>query len=601
MPAVCGLRYFWGHHMTQSLLQEPVQSYEDSNGKPLNGGQLFSYSAGTLTPKATYTDAAGAVPNTNPIILNERGEATVYGSGNYRFILKNSVGATIWDRDNVSSAPSGTDLSGSNGASLIGFDGTTLDQQIKTRLNRVVDSIAALRGLDKTKYTRAFVTGYYAASDGGGGAYQLDPADTTSTDNSGTIIVASDGGRWKLQFTGPLSVKQFGAKGDGTTNDSAAFQACVDAIDPSGDIYVPEGTFVLNTAINIAAVSGSDSGLTIRGNGIGSRIQPGAAVTNLFNITGKNIRIEGIFFFNVSSFATAAITVATSSADAAYSARFAKNYIIGFTDGIRMSGQNYDVQENFFQNNGTHVRVTNDGRNSSFRSNYMLGGNNGMVFEKTAQQAEGVRIIDNCILVTVGSGAGISFQAGLDIFIGHNVIDQTGVGSVGIYMPVPGGNAVAKVKIVGNWIAAGQNSYSIFASGNNNEIHIAGNSIMSNNALAAAAGISLAGTNGMQVIGNNFGIVTGPDLSESGTSNRTIFGNTSSQGGSNVIANVTSQSMALPKLIISTNNLPTFTAGTGAPTAVEPVGSIFLRSDGGVGGHLYVSQGGGTWNPVAGV
>lgn len=90
--------------MAQSLLPEPVQSYEDSAGNPLNGGQLFTYSAGTLTPKATYQDAAGAIPNTNPIVLNERGEATLYGSGNYRMILKNALGATIWDRDNVTAS-----------------------------------------------------------------------------------------------------------------------------------------------------------------------------------------------------------------------------------------------------------------------------------------------------------------------------------------------------------------------------------------------------------------------------------------------------------------------------------------------------------------
>lgn len=95
--------------MAQSLLQEPIQSYEDSNGKPLNGGQLFTYDAGTLTPRATYQDAAGTIPNTNPVVLNERGEAVVYGSGNYRMILKNSAGATIWDRDNVLSAGGAAD------------------------------------------------------------------------------------------------------------------------------------------------------------------------------------------------------------------------------------------------------------------------------------------------------------------------------------------------------------------------------------------------------------------------------------------------------------------------------------------------------------
>ncbi|MBY4730735.1 hypothetical protein K6V90_09345 [Cupriavidus pauculus] len=225
--------------MSFSLLPEPKQSYEDSNGRPLNGGQLFTYAAGTTTPKVTYQDAAGTTPNTNPIILNERGEAIVYGSGNYRVVLKNAFGATIWDRDNVATAVSATDLSGSNGASFIGVDDTTLDQYIKNRLNRVVNTISDLRALDKTKYTRAFVLGYYAPGDGGGGDYFYDSADTTTADNGGSVIVATDSGRWKLQDTTRLSVRQFGAKGDNTTDDTAAIQKCFNAVLNGGTMYIP--------------------------------------------------------------------------------------------------------------------------------------------------------------------------------------------------------------------------------------------------------------------------------------------------------------------------------------------------------------------------
>ena len=46
---------------------------------------------------------------------------------------------------------------------------------------------------------------------------------------------------------------------------------------------------------------------------------------------------------------------------------------------------------------------------------------------------------------------------------------------------------------------------------------------------------------------------------------------------------------------------PTWTAGTGAPTATQPLGSLYSRTDGGIGATLYVSRGGGAWNPVAGV
>ena len=46
---------------------------------------------------------------------------------------------------------------------------------------------------------------------------------------------------------------------------------------------------------------------------------------------------------------------------------------------------------------------------------------------------------------------------------------------------------------------------------------------------------------------------------------------------------------------------PTITSGSGVPGSTQPKGSLYTRTAGGVGSTLYVSQGGGTWNPVAGV
>jgi hypothetical protein len=46
---------------------------------------------------------------------------------------------------------------------------------------------------------------------------------------------------------------------------------------------------------------------------------------------------------------------------------------------------------------------------------------------------------------------------------------------------------------------------------------------------------------------------------------------------------------------------PTINVGAGVPVDTQPKGSIRVRSDGTVGSTLYISQGGGTWNAVAGV
>jgi hypothetical protein len=46
---------------------------------------------------------------------------------------------------------------------------------------------------------------------------------------------------------------------------------------------------------------------------------------------------------------------------------------------------------------------------------------------------------------------------------------------------------------------------------------------------------------------------------------------------------------------------PTITSGSGVPGSTQPKGSLYTRTGGAVGSTLYVSQGGGTWNAVAGV
>lgn len=73
----------------------------DSNGNPLNGGKVYTYEAGTLTEKTCWTEADESVEATNPIILNARGQAAVYGDGNYKFVIKDSDDNTLITFDNM--------------------------------------------------------------------------------------------------------------------------------------------------------------------------------------------------------------------------------------------------------------------------------------------------------------------------------------------------------------------------------------------------------------------------------------------------------------------------------------------------------------------
>jgi hypothetical protein len=235
--------------MTATLLPNAKQTFLDGNGKPLAGGSVYFYIPNTSTFKSTWQDSGQTILNTNPVILDSSGEAVIYGSGTYRQVVLDVHGNLIWDR--ITEGPVGSaDLSDQGtpgGAGLIGFDGNTLADQLKDRINRVVGSITELRALNSLVYTNAFVTGYYAPHDGGGGAYQYDPTDTTTADNGGTVIVAQDDARWKLQVSGPISLKQFGAKGDGTTDDSIAAQNWLNCFQTlgGGDGYVPAAHYII--------------------------------------------------------------------------------------------------------------------------------------------------------------------------------------------------------------------------------------------------------------------------------------------------------------------------------------------------------------------
>lgn len=90
------------------LTPSPLMQFFTANGAPLVGGLLYTYAAGTTTPQSTYTDSTGNTANTNPVVMNSRGEAAIWlDSGLYYMVLKDSTGAQIWTADNVGSLSSG--------------------------------------------------------------------------------------------------------------------------------------------------------------------------------------------------------------------------------------------------------------------------------------------------------------------------------------------------------------------------------------------------------------------------------------------------------------------------------------------------------------
>jgi hypothetical protein len=70
------------------LTPSPKQQFFGNNGRPLDGGLVFTYAAGTNNKIATYSDESGTL-NTNPIVLDFRGEANIWldPEQTYKFVL----------------------------------------------------------------------------------------------------------------------------------------------------------------------------------------------------------------------------------------------------------------------------------------------------------------------------------------------------------------------------------------------------------------------------------------------------------------------------------------------------------------------------------
>lgn len=80
-----------------TLLPLGNQIWIDANGAPLAGGSVATYIPGTTTAKNTWLDSAQGSLNTNPITLDASGAALIFGTGTYRFIVKDVDGNLIWD------------------------------------------------------------------------------------------------------------------------------------------------------------------------------------------------------------------------------------------------------------------------------------------------------------------------------------------------------------------------------------------------------------------------------------------------------------------------------------------------------------------------
>ncbi|CAG4900872.1 hypothetical protein LMG31841_02927 [Paraburkholderia saeva] len=276
--------------MTATILPNAKSQFIDSNGKPLAGGTVYFYIPNTSTPKATWQDPAQTILNTQPIVLDASGQALIWGSGVYRQVVFDQFNNLIWDQitedanagltgnlvDDIFVA--GTDFTpgtttqltltagaGSITNTWIFFDGTYQADPTITSLNGTTLTFNSPIPVGVTTVTVKIGTTVTVGIPANGSVTDATVAAGANIDSSKLSFLQAGAAAVRRTVQSKLrdvvSVKDFGAKGDGATDDTAAMQA---AHTTGNLIYYPAGTYKFSTlTIPLGGIVGDGPSKTV--------------------------------------------------------------------------------------------------------------------------------------------------------------------------------------------------------------------------------------------------------------------------------------------------------------------------------------------------
>ena len=158
---------------TQNLIQLLASGLRDLDGGVLAGGKVYHYASGTTTKKAMYEDDSAGTESAQPIVLDSRGCAKVYGTGLYDLVVTDAAGATIESFNGLNAGDAPGTLTAAGLLALIKtVDGATsgLDADLLDGEHKSVFQLAS-------GYTAADVLTKLLTVDGAGSGLDADKLD----------------------------------------------------------------------------------------------------------------------------------------------------------------------------------------------------------------------------------------------------------------------------------------------------------------------------------------------------------------------------------------------------------------------------------------
>lgn len=249
-----------------------VTGVRDTAGAVVASGKVRWYNPGTLVAAVAYSDAACTTPITAPLTLNAGGQGTIYCLEPVRVIVKDSTETITY-----------------------------------------YDDIAALNRHDSVYVTSTGING--------GAETTLEAVLSTATTSLGAGFQYKEStgatARNYVDWLGEtiVSVKDFGALGDGTTDDTTACQAASDRVEARGGgwVYWPKGTYKITAPITVDTV-----GVCWKGSGRTSIIKNFGTTTaavsiNVGSAVDSKIIIKDLAITASTTSSGAALTVANGN------------------------------------------------------------------------------------------------------------------------------------------------------------------------------------------------------------------------------------------------------------------------------------------------